>query len=150
MRRRHTSFAACWLLTTAACYTYRPLTAPSPLAGTRVDVELTDEGRRSLASQIGPETERLEGTVIRADTNALELAVRATESVRGEPTDWNGERVQVSRSYVEQIQQRRLSVGGTGILGGAVAAGVIAAVELFGGGSTVQGPLGGGPGGAGR
>ena len=149
MRKSHISVVACSLLT-AACYTYGPLTAPSPSAGTRVDVELTDEGRRSLASLIGPETKRLQGTVVRADTKALELAVISTENVRGEPMDWNGEQVQVSRSYIEQIQQRRLSVGGTSILGGAVAAGVITGVELFGGGSTAQGGVGGGPGGAGR
>lgn len=133
-----------------SCYTYRPLAAPSPPAGTRVDVELTDEGRRSLASQIGPETEHVQGTVIRADAGGLDLAVLATENVRGEPTDWNGEQVRLSRRYIEQIQQRQLSVGGTGLLGGAVAAGMIAAYELFGGGSTSQGPLGGGPGGTSR
>jgi hypothetical protein len=150
MRQRQTSFVAGCLLLSAACYTYRPLTAPSPPAGTRVDVELTDEGRRSLASQVGPETEHVEGTVVRADATALDLAVSATENVRGEPTDWNGEQVQVSRQYIEQIHQRRLSVGGTGILGGAVAAGLITAVELFGGRSTAEGAVGGGPGGAGR
>jgi hypothetical protein len=133
-----------------SCYTYRPLTAPSPPAGTRVDVALTDEGRRALASEIGPETAHVQGTIIRADGRALDLAVLTTENVRGEPTDWNGEPVRVSRSYIEQIQERRLAAGGTGILGGAVAAGMIAAYELFGGGSTSQGPLGGGPGGASR
>jgi hypothetical protein len=148
--RQSTVVSCCGLLLTAACYTYRPLTAPSPPAGTRVDVALTDDGRRSLASQVGPGTEHLEGTVVRADNRALVLAVLATTNVRGEATDWNGEQVQVARSDIEQIQQRRLSIGGTGVLGGAVAASMIAAYELFSGGSSSQGPLGEGPGGASR
>jgi hypothetical protein len=88
--------------------------------------------------------------VVSADSSGLQLAVEATENTRGEPTDWNGEQVRIPRQYVERIQERRLSVGGTGILGGAVAASLIAAYELFGGKSTSQGPLGGGPGGTPR
>jgi hypothetical protein len=148
--------ASCFLLPTSyfllltSCYTYRPLPGPAPAVGTRVELELTDQGSRALADEVGPGTERLRGTVVHADTAALELAVRAVENARGEPSDWSGEPVQIPRRYVERIQERRLSVGGTGILGGAVAASLIAAYAFFGGGSTSQGPLGGGTGGAGR
>jgi hypothetical protein len=140
--------AYCSLLT-PACYTYRPVSGPVPAAGSRVELDLNDEGSRALASEVGPWTERLRGTVIRADSATLELAVRVVENTRGEPTDWNGEPVRIPRQYLGRIQERRLSVGGTGILGGAIAASLIAAYELFGGGSS-QGPLGGGPGGTPR
>jgi hypothetical protein len=156
--RWHSSFLPPYLLLltpyffllTAGCYTYRPVIGPVPIVGSRVDLELNDEGSRALAGQVGRDTEHLRGTVVRADSAAVELAVQAVEKSRGEPTDWNGERVQVPRRYVERLQERRLSVGGTGILGGAVAASLIAAYKLFGGGSTSQGPLGGGPGGTPR
>ena len=141
--------ASHFLLLTA-CYTYRPVTAPAPQLGSRVDLQLTDEGSRALAAQVGPETEHLRGLVLAADTVRVELAVQGVENTRGVPTDWNGEQVEVPRRYVQRIQERQLSVGGTGILGGAVAASLIAAYELFGGGSNAQGPLGGGPGGAPR
>jgi len=133
-----------------SCYTYRPVPGPAPTAGSEVELELNDEGTRALAGEVGLGTERLRGTVIRADSAAVELAVQAVENTKGEPTDWNGEPVRIPRHYLDRIQERRLSVGGTGILGGAVAAGLIAAYELFGGGGSSQGPLGGGPGGAPR
>jgi hypothetical protein len=118
--------------------------------GSRVELELNDEGSRALAGEVGLGAERLRGTVVSADSAGLRLAVQAVENTRGEPTDWNGEQVRIPRQYVERMQERRLSVGGTGILGGAVAASLIAAYELFGGKSTAQGPLGGGPGGTPR
>jgi hypothetical protein len=141
---------AYYSLLTAGCYAYRPLPGPAPAVGSQVELELSDEGSRALAGEVGPGTERLRGTVIRADSALVELAVQAVQNTKGEPTDWNGEPVRIPRQYLDRIQERRLSVGGTGILGGAIAAGLIAAYELFGGGGSSQGPLGGGPGGTPR
>src|SRR3954449_2334497 len=100
----------------AACYTYRPLETPTPAPGQRVSAQLTSEGSRDLTMQIGPEVLHVEGNVVDADSAGMELEGREIESCRGFLSDWNGERVRVPRMAVAGMQQRRLSIGGTGLL----------------------------------
>lgn len=127
------------LLLAAGCYTYRPLSVPLPAAGTRLQVKLTDDGTDSLASRLGPDIATVDGDVVRADTAGLVLAVREVQSYRGEPSDWQGEEVAVPRRFVRDLQERHISVGGTGLLGGAIAAGLVAATQVFGGRGTLEG-----------
>src|SRR4051795_10164342 len=107
----------------AGCYTYRPLPTPVPPEGQRVSAQLTTEGSRSLTAQIGPEVLHLEGNVIESDSTGFDLDVQQIESYRGIRSDWHGERVRLPLQVVAGMQQRRLSIGGTGLLGGALAAG---------------------------
>jgi hypothetical protein len=147
LRRRRVAARLAPLLL-AACYTYRPLPEPVPPAGDRVQVSLTDDGADSLASRIGPGITLVDGDVIRADSGSLTLAVREVENRRGERDDWQGERVDVPRRFVRGIEERRMSLGGTGLLGGAIAAGLVAATTIAGKGILEGG--GNGSGGSGR
>lgn len=137
------------LLALAGCYTYRPLPAAVPAAGLRVQAVLTDAGSDSLAGRIGRDVSVVAGSVVNADSTALTLAVQEVENRRGERSDWDGETVVIPHRYVRELQERRLSLGGTGLLGGAVAAGLVAATEALGGRGTAEGggrgPGGGGP-----
>ncbi|HET9727598.1 MAG TPA: hypothetical protein VFP28_11830 [Gemmatimonadales bacterium] len=148
MRRRR-ALARLAPLLLAGCYTYRPLPAPVPAAGTRVQIALTDDGSDSLSSRIGPGIDLVSGDVIRADTGSVTLAVRAIENRRGERDDWLGEAVVVPRRFVRDIEQRQMSLGGTGLLGGAIAAGLVAATAAMGSGGS-QGGGGTAGGGAGH
>jgi hypothetical protein len=130
------------MLAAAGCYTYRPLSAPLPTAGTRLQVTLTDDGSDSLASRLGPNVQQVAGDVIRADTAGLVLAVREVQNYRGERSDWQGEPVALPRRFVRDLQERHISVGGTGLLGGAIAAGLVAATQAFGGRGTLAGSAG--------
>lgn len=134
------------LLALAGCYTYRPLPAAAPAAGLRVQAALTDAGADSLAGRIGRDVLVLAGDVVSADSTGLTLAVREVENRRGERSDWEGEPVVIPRRYLRDLQERHLSLGGTGLLGGAVAAGLFAATEALGGRGTAEGG-GAGPGG---
>jgi hypothetical protein len=100
----------------------------------RVQITLTDDGSDSLASRVGPGIEQVAGNVVRADTGAVTLAVREIENSRGERDDWLGESVVVPRRFIHRIEERRMSVGGTGLLGGAIAAGLVAATAAMGSG----------------
>jgi hypothetical protein len=126
--------AAAVLLLTAGCYTYRPLSAPVPAAGTRVQATLTGEGAESLASRVGPNVKAVSGDVVRADSAGLTLAVDAVENRWGDRDGWQGEPVHIPSRFVRRLQERHLAVGGTGLLGGAVAAGLFALTRAFGGG----------------
>jgi hypothetical protein len=85
---------------------------------------------------------------MRADTASVTLAVREIENRRGERDDWLGESVVVPRRFIHDMEQRRMSVGGTGLLGGAIAAGLVAATAAIGSGVLEGG--GNGSGSAGR
>jgi len=54
----------------------------------------------------------------------------------------------VPRRFIREMEQRRMSVGGTGLLGGAIAAGLVAATAAVGSGLLQGG--GNGSGSAGR
>jgi hypothetical protein len=130
------------------CYTYRPLSGPEPVPGTRVSAELTGDGSRELSGQVGPEVEHVEGEVLAVDSTGVRMAVRQIENVRGIQSDWNGEKVTIPSTAVSGWQQRKLSVGGTSFLGGLVAGGLYAMYRLLGGPGLINGRGGGtGPGG---
>ncbi|HET6779437.1 MAG TPA: hypothetical protein VFH26_11145 [Gemmatimonadales bacterium] len=137
------------LATLCACYTYRPLSTPEPTPGARVSAQLTTEGSRDLTSQIGPEVLHVEGNVLRTDSAGMELKVQEVESYRGIRSDWHGEMVRLPRTAVVGVQERRLSVGGTTLMGGVLAAGLYAVYRILGGSSLFEGGNGG-SGGTGR
>jgi hypothetical protein len=123
----------------SACYTYRPLASPEPAPGDRISAQLTTEGSRDLTGQIGPEVLHVEGNVLRTDSTAMELEVREIESYRGIRSDWHGELVRLPRNAVAGVQERRLSVGGTTLMGGVLAAGLYAVYRALGGSSLFEG-----------
>lgn len=136
------------IIALSACYTYRPLASPEPAPGDRVSAQLTTEGSRELAAQIGPEVLHVEGDVLQVDSAGLNLQVREIESYRGIRSGWSGERLHVPRQAVAGMQQRKLSVGGTGLLAGVLTAGLYAVYRVLGGPGLFEGGNGGsgGPG----
>jgi hypothetical protein len=126
------------------CYTYRPLISPEPVAGTRVSAELTAKGSQDLTGEIGPAIEHVEGEVLRVDSAGIEMSVLQVEGFKGIQSDWNGEPVVIPRTAVAGWQQRRLSVGGTGFVGGLALGGLYAVYRLLGGPGIFQGGGGGG------
>jgi hypothetical protein len=127
----------------SACYTYRPLATPEPSPGDRVSAQLTSEGSRELAPKIGPEVLHVEGDVLDTDSSGLDLQVREIESYRGIRSGWNGERLHVPRQAVAGMQQRKLSIGGTGLLVGVLTVGLYAVYRALGGEDIFTGGSGG-------
>jgi hypothetical protein len=124
------------------------LPSPALAPGDRVSAQLTTEGSRELTGQIGPEILHVEGQVVSADADGLDLDVLEIESVRGIRSDWHGEHVRLPRQAVAGLQERKLSVGGSALLGGVIVGGLYAAYRLFGGGGSVEGAGGQAGGGA--
>jgi len=126
-------------LSLAACYTYRPLSTPEPEPGSRISAQLTGQGSQDLAGQIGPDVLHVEGDVVEADSNGVDLVVREIESYRGIRSDWQGEQVRLPLTAVAGIQERKLSAGGTGLMGGVLAAGLYAIYRVMGGPGLFEG-----------
>ena len=88
----------------------------------------------------------VEGDVLSADSSGLDLRVREIESFRGIRSDWSGEHVKLPRVAVAGLQQRKLSVGGTTLMGGVLAAGMYAMYRILGGPGLFEGSTGQGGG----
>lgn len=113
------------LLCAAGCYSYIPIAAPVP-PGTRVAVDLNDQGRGDLRGVIGSEIARVEGALVHNSDTGYVLNVWETRGLYGAMNRWSGEPVSLRREYVRSITERRLSRSRTtfGVLAGA--AGVLA------------------------
>lgn len=136
-----------WALLMAAgltgCYQYRyagPVESVEPMAGRRVTLRLTDQGTADLAVQLGGGISAIEGEIVGADADQLEVAVASTEDTRRNTADWKGERVTVPRHAVASVRERRFSAGATGLAGALFVGGIAGAYALFGGeGSVLEG-----------
>jgi hypothetical protein len=120
------------MLALAGCYTYRPISTTPPAQGTRISAQLTGQGSVDMASQIGPDILHVEGDVVDADSAGLELVVREVESFRGIRSGWQGEHVRIPSEAVAGLQVRRLSLGGTSLMGGVMVAGLYAIYRVLG------------------
>jgi hypothetical protein len=145
--RVSTLWAALPLL--GGCYTYDSVGHPAPLAGTRIEAELTGTGAAELAGQLGPDITALRGQVIDSNHVGLLVSLNSVTVRSHERTSWKGEQVRIPLSTVARVNQRRFSLGRSLLLGGAAIGALVAAVVAFdGGGSAVGGGVGtgGGPG----
>ena len=86
--------------------------------------------------------------MLQADSSGLDLEVKEIESYRGIRSDWSGEQVRLPREAVAGLQERRLSVGGTGIMAGAVVARTVRDLAVLGGPAIFEGNPGQSAGGA--
>jgi hypothetical protein len=133
-----------------ACYFYDPVEQPAPVAGTRIEAELTGAGAAELATRLGPQIATLRGHLLESDQSSLLLSINSVTEKNHERTSWKGEQVRIPLSTVSRVHQRKFSLGRTLMLGGAAIGALVAAVVAFdGGGSAVGGGVGtgGGPGG---
>jgi hypothetical protein len=133
----------------AGCYVYRPVTAVDPQPGTRLAVELNDQGRAALVTSVGPEVDRVEGSLISSADGEYVIRVYEVFGLKGTRTTWSGETISVRGEYVKLIREKRLSGGRTvGLVGGVVGAmvGLVAGASLVGLGGGGDGKGGGAPG----
>lgn len=133
-----------------ACYFYDSVEQPAPVAGTRIEAELTGAGSDELASQLGPQIATLRGHLLETDHSSLLLSINSVTVRNHERTSWKGEQVRIPLSTVSKVHQRKFSLGRTLLLGGAAIGGLVAALVAFEGGGFASGGgvgTGGGPGG---
>lgn len=132
---------------TSGCYVYGP--APSnAIPGTRVLLELNDQGRVGLGNNIGPTGGIVEGIVQSNSDSAYSLSVRRVEYLNGQSNAWNGERLIVPKEFVGNARERTLSTSRTWLAAGAVVLAAVAFIssrQLLGFGSEGKGSGGGPP-----
>lgn len=135
------------LLLTAGCYSYNPLTTPSPEPGTYLAVTLTDMGSDRMARSLGPNAFILRGRYLGDSDQGMLLSVSSVETKRGIAQSWQGETVTVPAEAVASLDVRRLAKGRSIMLAGLSAGGLVATTVAFSllGGGTAPNPGGGRP-----
>ena len=119
------------------CYTLQPTGGVSPEVGTRVALDVNDQGRVALGGSMGPEIDQIEGRLVQRDTSDYVVAVSAVHLLRGGEQVWTGEQVHIKPSYVNRVYTREFSSGRTIALSviGVAAVGLFATRTLSPGGS---------------
>ena len=137
------------LVITTGCYTYRPVSAAGPEAGSRITAEVSREGATALSPLLGPDVSEVNGNVVEAGTDTLRVSVLSVTSQRGIPASWRGELVPLPRENLKYVGERHLATGGTVLLGAGLASGLYLLYRLLGGPAIIEG-TGGTGGGGGR
>ena len=141
---RRLAVCAAALPVVAGCYSTRPIRDLNGIpSGERVVVTLTSGGTDALTQMVGPQVRQLEGDLVSAASDSLELRLLRTtrEDDRSEP--WQRQRVRVARTQVDNVEQRRLDRTRSWLMAGAVVAGVVLlglVVNAAGGESGEVGP----------
>lgn len=135
--RRHWVWVVAGVLPAAVgCYTYVPLdTSARVPAGDHIAVEITDRGRAELGSRLGSGVMRLEGTIVRSDSQDVEMNVWRVAQIGGVISRWSGENVRFRRDFVAGMEARTLNRGRSYLVVGAAVVGVVLLVrsaDLFG------------------
>ena len=130
MHSRSSALPILFAALVAGCYTYRPVSQPSP-DGQTVRVTLTDAGAVSLASQLGPATENVSGRILGDSADAYIVSVLGTQRRGGVETDWRGEQVALPRPLIAHMEQRRFSRRRTTLAAVGVLAAAVAARQAF-------------------
>lgn len=113
------------------CYTYVPVASSAVPPGTEVTMAVTDRGRVALTDAIGPGVRRIGGSVMSSTDSSVVLAVRSVQHIDlGVPVRWDGERVEVSRDFVSEIREKRLSRTRTGFMIGLALLGAVGASAI--------------------
>jgi hypothetical protein len=112
---------------TAGCYSFTPV-AQTPAPGTQLVLGLNDQGRATLGQSVGPAAETIEGTLQAKNDSAYVIAVSSVRYFNGGSNMWSGEPLTVSKSFVQQAQERRFSRSKTAL---AFAVGAAAALSFI-------------------
>lgn len=127
----------------SACYTYGAVPPTTPLAeGTEVRAFLSAPRSLDLGSMTVNDINRLEGNVYRVDDDSLSLWTSWVHTQFGNRFAANGSVFYVPRDDIAQLEQRKLQIGGTILLLGAVigsVVGLIAIANSSGAGGTDNG-----------
>src|SRR3989442_3653465 len=107
------------LCLTTACYSYNPLTTPSPDPGVYVSVTLNDAGSVDLARYLGPSIFLVRGRYLGpSDQGGLLVSVSSVETKRGDGYSWQGETVTLPTDAIASLDVRRLAKGRSLLLAG--------------------------------
>ncbi|MDB4872041.1 MAG: hypothetical protein JWL97_3045 [Gemmatimonadales bacterium] len=130
---RVTALAGAALLSGAlnGCYEFVPAQTDVLVPGKPIALEINDQGRVGLGSEIGTEVRRLSGTLVSQSDQDFQLKVTELTFLNDRTSRWSGEQVRIPRQFARTVFEQRLS-GGRTLMATAVSAGLIVAAIVVG------------------
>lgn len=119
------------LMTSAGCYTQRPLDGPVPAPATRIIAELTDAGTVAMSNLIGPGATEVEGVVAAANDEAWTLQLLRVDHRDRRSIDWNREAVRFPRTALHDPVVKVLDRKKSWLAAGAITIGALLAARSF-------------------
>jgi hypothetical protein len=119
----------------SACYTYQPLANADPTRGQPVQIQLAPQASERLVRIYGPNIWQLDGTVAAVESDTLRVLVDVARTPAGIESYFKNDPVSLARGEIESMSRRKLAVGSTILLGGAVVGGLIGTSAALTGGS---------------
>jgi hypothetical protein len=98
--------------------------------------DVNDAGRVALGGAMGQSITRIEGRLLRRESDEFVVAVTSVSYLGGNTQTWSGETVRIKPGYVGTVYERRLAKGRT-VAAAALGAGAIAFIvtrSVIGGG----------------
>ena len=123
----------------SACYGYYPPETAN-LTAREVQVSLTDSGAVALAPRIGYAVESVDGRVLADTASHLLLSVMGTQRRDGIENPWKGEPVDIPRTLVAGVAERRFSRARTALFLTATTIAMVAIKHAFGGAGGANSP----------
>lgn len=123
----------------SACYGYYP-PGGADLTGRQVQVSLTDSGAVVLAPRIGNGMESVDGRVLADTVSHLLLSVMGTQRRDGIENTWKGEAVDIPRSLIAIVTERRFSRARTALFVTATTIAMVAIKHAFAGAGGANSP----------
>ena len=129
----------------AGCYTLQPSRQSTPIPGSVIAFDISDQGRIALGGLVGPELAQIEGTFVSMENGEYVLHVSGVRFLRGGEQGWRGETVRLKPEYVSSRYDRKFSTTRTVTLS-AIAVAAVALVAAKGLAGFTQGDRGSTPG----
>lgn len=117
-------------LASAACYGYVPVEPATPPPGTHVRADISQAAAERLTQTFGPGVLQLRGMVVEQQPDRLSMVVDVYSTQRNGDLSGNNSAVWVPFGEIRQIEEKKLSVGRSIILGVGFLAGAVAVTEI--------------------
>lgn len=131
----------------AGCYSQVPVRWDALPQNKEVEVALDVTRTASLAADLGPRAQQLEGRVAGRTDSTLTVAVTAITRTSGVAESWPGSEVVLPASAIERVTVRKLSAVRSAIVAAAIVGGGTLLGAAVGGPSSQPGGRNGGGGG---
>jgi len=112
-----------------ACYSFVPAQPEGLVGGRQARVQLSIDGTRDLAANLGPEVRVITGVVERSSADSVVLQIRELQLVDGQTTTSSGTTVAIARRHIADLRRQVSSPAKTAIAVG-VAVGAIVIVYV--------------------
>jgi hypothetical protein len=102
---------------TTGCYTTAPLAGP-PTPGQVLVMELNDNGRARLGTEIGASATKVEGLLDTRTDSAYVVKVQSVVYMNGSNQKWTNEPLTIQSDLVRELRERKLSKSRTALFAG--------------------------------